>query len=78
MTTKTGECWNCRDLTFELAADLGHGWLKCSKCGATHQQNPTRRGEGSFALRPSEESHSPPERRPRKQRETKTRAKPGV
>ena len=29
------KCWYCEKETMTLAPELGEGWFRCSKCGAT-------------------------------------------
>ena len=44
MVKKHKKCWNCGKDTMEPFDQAGHGWLKCSSCGATHMPNPTTLG----------------------------------
>jgi transcription elongation factor Elf1 len=41
MVEKNNTCWSCGQNTMISFEELGHGWQKCSKCGATHQLYPT-------------------------------------
>lgn len=43
MADKDKRCWYCGQNTMELYTNLGHGWLKCSNCGATCNPNPTKK-----------------------------------
>jgi len=35
------KCWSCGQNTMISFEELGHGWQKCSNCGATEIPNPT-------------------------------------
>ena len=35
------KCWSCGQNTMISFEELGHGWQKCSSCGATNMPSPT-------------------------------------
>lgn len=38
----TNTCWYCHEDTMVECKQLGEGWLKCTKCGATYFPLPKR------------------------------------
>ncbi len=41
MKNKDNKCPFCGKQTLKPFNQVGHGWQKCSNCGATHLPNPT-------------------------------------
>ena len=46
--SKLKACGYCHNYPMDPAPALGEGWLKCSKCGATTQLNPTDPGQSAL------------------------------
>ena len=77
MSNENKGCWACGKNTMRPDTKLGHGWVKCSKCGATNQTNPTQLRQSDFIRETIDKGLYDKEKvlRPRQKPKTRARTK---